>query len=992
MMQVICPQCDELVEVRTNSKSQRVRCPECEFSIRIDQLHQTPASAHLSASHSAIHATPVEPNKSKAGLTAALTVIALGTLLVVFLFSVGNRKSAAIYSGESIYEHARWGTTWIVCANEIPPRLSLGSGVAIHLGEKLILTNAHVVTASDEAMVFFPTSLNGQIETRPQHYLDNKKQLGFKGEVVYRDTLRDLALIRIKEMPGTVPVLALAIKSPPIRANLHAIGSSGVNLLKMDGALWRYSMGQVLQVADFDHVMEGDEHVKGRMIETQLPINRGDSGGPVLNDSGELVGIAQSADSRERLVSYCLDIREIREFLDRYSQSRQTTWREERPTAIQARAIGQNVAGKGSAGDTENPRDVFAIVHELEAESDSDEIEKLLGELEIQTNKAKPAIPSLIQCYAKSPMLTQRHILQLLDAIGPPTPAESSAVIALLGKSDTTLKQYALRMLQRSSDLNIPLVRQLLANYGNSDAVTRLQIIKLIQQTKADTPAQKLELSSVLLSGGFSEVKLEGIQRLQDQKLTPELIKVIIDQTANNDSQVRRGCLELLRKGEKDDLKLAIPNLIETLIDRDPKVCMVALELLSKAQVSGVQFFDRLLDLAKRPDPELQQAARAWIEGISFSPKDYQKLFDLLGNPSDPIRIIALRGLGEIGNQADPASERIADYLKPEHSVALRIQALTALAKIKPKATKLHDEIRAAASDPNPSVASVGVAVLGLLPESNESIKLLIRQSVNPASDVRTAAIDSLKAFLPFEEKHANVLMVGLVTESEPLRIVLLQGLAPMAKAIYPELSPLLEKIVAEPRATSPVLSEVFNVLTQLAPEYVPALDPLSKWITSDTLSKEARISLAKLLIKLNVKVLPTLASIRSALKTESKEGGDFEYATQLMVCIGSMGPKALPAGPELFEASMQDALRLPAHDAMRQVGGELTAIIVPDLKNRKPEIRLAAARALGAIQSEGNNATNRLAEISGNTKEQSNIRDAARDAMDQIRRNKKAK
>lgn len=50
--------------------------------------------------------------------------------------------------------------------------------------------------------------------------------------------------------------------------------------------------------------------------ETQSPINPGDSGGPVVNAAGELIGIAQSISPKARLVSYNVDISEVRAFMD----------------------------------------------------------------------------------------------------------------------------------------------------------------------------------------------------------------------------------------------------------------------------------------------------------------------------------------------------------------------------------------------------------------------------------------------------------------------------------------------------------------------------------------------------------------------------------------------------------------------------------------------------------------------------------------------------
>src|SRR5205085_2359511 len=51
------------------------------------------------------------------------------------------------------------------------------------------------------------------------------------------------------------------------------------------------------------------------VLETTSPINSGDSGGPVVNKSGELVAISQSLSPSARLVTYSVDISEVRAFL-----------------------------------------------------------------------------------------------------------------------------------------------------------------------------------------------------------------------------------------------------------------------------------------------------------------------------------------------------------------------------------------------------------------------------------------------------------------------------------------------------------------------------------------------------------------------------------------------------------------------------------------------------------------------------------------------------
>src|SRR6185437_1727576 len=55
--------------------------------------------------------------------------------------------------------------------------------------------------------------------------------------------------------------------------------------------------------------------IKAKVVETQGPINRGDSGGPLVNDQGDLVGVVSSFQPQDRLVSWNIEVNEVRAFL-----------------------------------------------------------------------------------------------------------------------------------------------------------------------------------------------------------------------------------------------------------------------------------------------------------------------------------------------------------------------------------------------------------------------------------------------------------------------------------------------------------------------------------------------------------------------------------------------------------------------------------------------------------------------------------------------------
>jgi S1-C subfamily serine protease len=130
--------------------------------------------------------------------------------------------------------------------------------------------------------------------------------------VLTRDSRRDLPLVRLDQDPDGARAIPLAARSARHGQQLHSIGNPGV------GGLWSYARGtvrgvepRVFQVGEEDELFE----VKAQILESDIPFHPGDSGGPVVNDRGELVGIVQSYCARCRNWSYSIDVREVKALL-----------------------------------------------------------------------------------------------------------------------------------------------------------------------------------------------------------------------------------------------------------------------------------------------------------------------------------------------------------------------------------------------------------------------------------------------------------------------------------------------------------------------------------------------------------------------------------------------------------------------------------------------------------------------------------------------------
>lgn len=198
-------------------------------------------------------------------------------------------------------------TSWVLAKSD--GETSSGTGVLVDAEKKLMITNFHVVGDARSTVVFFPAMKNGKPIVERSHYLKNVKKLGVRGRVLAIDRKRDLALIELDRIPDGVTAIALAKKEGESGETIMSIGNAGAS-----EALWVHTSGTVRTVYQKQFRTGAGEH-DFRVLETQSPINPGDSGGPVVNESGELIGISQSLSPKARLITYCVNSTEIKALL-----------------------------------------------------------------------------------------------------------------------------------------------------------------------------------------------------------------------------------------------------------------------------------------------------------------------------------------------------------------------------------------------------------------------------------------------------------------------------------------------------------------------------------------------------------------------------------------------------------------------------------------------------------------------------------------------------
>ncbi len=237
----------------------------------------------------------------------------LGPLVAVVLAIPAPAFAQEKTDGAGVYKKAVPSVVWV--HSKRSNGLATGSGSLIDKDRRLVLTNYHVVQDNPSAAVFFPQFRDGHPIAEKEYYKDRAKRLGVAGKVIALDKKADLAIIQVEHVPEKTEALPLAAGSPEPGANVHSIGSAG----KSD-ALFGYVKGSVRQVYKKDWRAELEPrkvaHFEAKVIETDSPTNPGDSGGPLLNDKGELVGVTQGGAVNAQLVSTFIDISEVKQLLN----------------------------------------------------------------------------------------------------------------------------------------------------------------------------------------------------------------------------------------------------------------------------------------------------------------------------------------------------------------------------------------------------------------------------------------------------------------------------------------------------------------------------------------------------------------------------------------------------------------------------------------------------------------------------------------------------
>jgi len=166
-----------------------------------------------------------------------------------------------------------------------------------------IITNWHVVEGNEKMLVWF--------YDKDITKLDDLGKNTTVADVIGIDKERDLALLKIQAGKYKLKPLTMGKKYElSVAQDVFAIGHP-------EGQIWTYTDGTISQIRDKHEwtYSDGSKHI-ANLIQTHTPINTGNSGGPLFDNKGKLIGINTNSIPGSQGLNFAINIDEIKSFYE----------------------------------------------------------------------------------------------------------------------------------------------------------------------------------------------------------------------------------------------------------------------------------------------------------------------------------------------------------------------------------------------------------------------------------------------------------------------------------------------------------------------------------------------------------------------------------------------------------------------------------------------------------------------------------------------------
>ena len=209
----------------------------------------------------------------------AQAMLALPAILASSALVLALLTAPAWADPAQVYKERSDAVVLIIARNEGSGSSSKGTGFVVAPG--YVLTNAHVVQDSNDRN-FARIAIFLRADNMNDGRLDRLTN-GKLGEIVAANSELDLALIEVDGLDSIDVIPFGDSANVDIGSQVLAIGHPE------NGGLWSLTTGRI------GSNIKNHEGITGKhVLQTETPLNRGNSGGPLLNWDGELIGVNSS--------------------------------------------------------------------------------------------------------------------------------------------------------------------------------------------------------------------------------------------------------------------------------------------------------------------------------------------------------------------------------------------------------------------------------------------------------------------------------------------------------------------------------------------------------------------------------------------------------------------------------------------------------------------------------------------------------------------------
>ncbi len=222
----------------------------------------------------------------------------IGTLKILEKTKNNNPKTRGLIS-TNIYKN--FSDSVVLVYND--KMKGQGSGSIINKELGAVITNWHVIQGAKVVGIVI----------KHQGKKPEKSDI-YPGTVIGYDAIRDLALVKINgKLPERVKEIPLSKNLPEVGSDVHAIGHP-------NNFSWTYSKGYISQIRNkFNWYYKDTKHT-ANIIQTQTPISTGNSGGPLIDNDGNLIGVNSFKSQGENL-NFAVTSLEVVDFVNGLSSS-----------------------------------------------------------------------------------------------------------------------------------------------------------------------------------------------------------------------------------------------------------------------------------------------------------------------------------------------------------------------------------------------------------------------------------------------------------------------------------------------------------------------------------------------------------------------------------------------------------------------------------------------------------------------------------------------